>query len=96
MTEPSPPPAPTPPPPQVTGALGAPSAPPVAQSAPNLAIDLGVLALMGYLYKREEDARTVQMSRISREERLGSLRVRRPAPHDPCSDRLSREISDGT
>lgn len=62
---------------QVTGALGAPSAPPLSQSGPNFAVDLGVLALMAFLYKREEDARTLQMSRISREERLGNLRVRK-------------------
>lgn len=62
----------------MTGALGAPAAPPLSQSAPNLAIDAGVVALMAFLYKREEDSRQLQMSRISREERLGNLRVRSP------------------
>lgn len=59
----------------VTGALGAPAAPPVAKSSQNFGIDLAALLLMGFLYKREEEGRQKQMSRISREERLGNLRV---------------------
>ncbi len=58
-----------------TGLLGAPSAPPVQQSGTNLAIDGAVLALMIFLWRRDEAARQKQMARISREETLGALRV---------------------
>jgi hypothetical protein len=58
-----------------TGLAGAPSAPPVAQSGQNLAIDGAVLALMVFLWRRDEAARQRQMARISREETLAALRV---------------------
>ncbi len=58
-----------------TGLLGAPSAPPVAQSGTNLGIDLAVGLLMVYFWRRDEAARQKQMARISREETLGALRV---------------------
>ena len=64
--------------PQATGALGAPSAPPVAQSAQYFGIDIAVLSVLTYFYRQEDAARERQMSRISREERLGDLRVREP------------------
>lgn len=58
-----------------TGLAGAPSAPPVAQSGQNLAIDVAVGALMLFFWRRDEAARQKQMARISREETLGALRV---------------------
>ena len=59
----------------VTGALGAPSAPPVAGSAQNVAIDFSVLAVCLFFYRKEEEARQRQMARIDREEQLAKLRV---------------------
>ncbi len=59
----------------VTGALGAPNAPPVQTSGSNLAIDAVVLAACIFFWRREEAARQRQMARISREERLAELRV---------------------
>ena len=59
----------------LTGLAGAPSAPPVAGSAQNVAIDLGVLLLCLFFWKRDDDASQKQMARISREEQLGALRV---------------------
>ena len=58
-----------------TRAAGAANAPPLEGSLENLAIDGAALALFGFLYAREEDARERQMARIGREERLGRLRV---------------------
>ena len=59
----------------VTGALGAPSAPPLAGSAQNVAIDGAVLAVCLFFYRKEEEARGRQMARIDREEQLARLRV---------------------
>ena len=59
----------------VTKALGAPSAPPLAGSAQNVAIDAAVLAVCVFFYRREEEARGRQMARIDREEQLARLRV---------------------
>jgi len=58
----------------VTGAMGAPAAPPVNESAQNVGVDFVALATFGFLYKREDEARERQMARIGREERLGRLR----------------------
>ena len=58
-----------------TGLLGAPSAPPVAQSGQNLGIDVAVGALMLFFWRRDEAQRQKQMARISREETLSALRV---------------------
>ena len=58
-----------------TGLLGAPSAPPVAQSGQNFGIDVAVGALMLYFWRRDEASRQKQMARISREETLSALRV---------------------
>ena len=58
----------------VTGAVGAPAAPPVSESAQNVGVDFVALATFGFLYRREDEARERQMARIGREERLGRLR----------------------
>lgn len=59
----------------VTGALGAPAAPPVRDSAQNVAIDVAVLLVCVFFYRKEEEARQRQMARIDREEALAKLRV---------------------
>ena len=53
----------------------------------NLAIDLGVAALFAWLLRRDLDAQDLQLRRISREERLGALRVE-------LANRRSRTLSD--
>ena len=58
----------------VSGAMGAPNAPPMEASLENVAVDGVALAAFGTLYRREDDARARQMARIGREERLGRLR----------------------
>jgi hypothetical protein len=59
----------------ITGALGAPSAPPVAQSGQNVLIDGVVLGLCVLAYRRDQTSSNKTMARISREEALASLRV---------------------
>mmetsp|Transcript_29085 Transcript_29085/g.94965 ORF Transcript_29085/g.94965 Transcript_29085/m.94965 type:complete len:296 (-) Transcript_29085:1551-2438(-) len=59
----------------VTGALGAPAAPPVIDSAKNLAIDIAGLAGCYTLYQGDAKARDRQLKRLSREENLWALKM---------------------
>ena len=59
----------------LTGLAGAPNSPPFDQSLSNVGIDFACAALFAFLWKKDEEAKQKQMSRIGREERLGGLKV---------------------
>jgi len=59
----------------LTGLAGAPNSPPFDQSVSNVGIDGACAALFVFLWKKDEEAKQKQMSRIGREERLGGLKV---------------------
>merc|ERR1712216_95402 len=59
----------------LTGLAGAPNSPPFDQSVSNVGIDGACAALFVVLWKKDEEAKQKQMSRIGREERLGGLKV---------------------
>ncbi len=59
----------------LTGLAGAPNSPPFDQSISNVGIDGACAALFVFLWKKDEEAKQKQMSRIGREERLGGLKV---------------------
>ena len=58
----------------ITGALGAPAAPPLDQSLQNIGVNLACALFFGTLYKKDAEGRDRQMARISREERLSKLK----------------------
>jgi hypothetical protein len=59
----------------LTGLAGAPNSPPFDQSLSNVGVDFACAALFAFLWKKDEEAKQKQMSRIGREERLGGLKV---------------------
>ena len=59
----------------LTGLAGAPNSPPFDQSVSNVGIDGACAALFVFLWRKDEEAKQKQMSRIGREERLGGLKV---------------------
>ena len=59
----------------ITGLAGAPNAPPFDQSVSNVGVDFACAAAFAFLWKKDEEAKEKQMSRIGREERLGGLKV---------------------
>ena len=60
----------------ITGLAGAPNAPPFDQSVSNVVCaNSASPAAFAFLWKKDEEAKEKQMSRIGREERLGGLKV---------------------
>lgn len=76
--------------PQLIAALGGASgaAVSVQEGLINLGIDLGALALFGYLTKSELDSRAKQMARLEREETLGALPLELMAGRDKPGKRM--------